>query len=256
MKSITKTLYRAIAKLYRKILARKIFDMYQGTIQRGPFSGLKYDGKSNISEAAHGLKIFGLYEEPVLSYLLSIPNKNTFIDIGAGDGYYPVGLTFSHAFKRAICFEMTEKGRKAIERNSKLNNVQDLVEIHGAATSNLASELKAMHIPFEKTVLLMDIEGYEFELLSTELLSAIKGAHLIIELHDGPASTDGSRSNLIANLENGGWTTHIIKDRSSDWSAVDSLKEWHDLDRALLFSAGRKLIGEWLIAEPKAKSLS
>jgi len=250
MQSIAHSLRRAIIKLHRKALARTVFKAYQGEIQHGPFAGMRYDGNANISEAAHGLKIFGLYEQPVINRLLSFENTQTFIDIGAGDGYYPVGLTSKCGMPRAICFEMTAAGREAIARNAKINGVSEKIEIYAEAGADFLQQLAPLNIEWSGAVFLLDIEGFEFTLLNDSLLAATVGARYVIELHDGPQSDGSLRKALIERLSKN-WHVELLSDRARDWSGIDALKHWHDLDRAVLFSEGRKLIGEWLVATPK-----
>ena len=121
--SLAKSLSRAIIKTHRKRLAREVFARHQGIIQRGPFEGMKLDGEANTSAAAHGLKILGLYETPVMDQMLEWCPTEVLVDIGAADGYYPIGMLKRGLAKRAICFEMTEAGRAAIAKNAKLNGV-------------------------------------------------------------------------------------------------------------------------------------
>lgn len=250
MQSIAHSFRRAIIKLHRKALAREVFKAYHGEIQHGPFAGMRYDGNANISEAAHGLKIFGLYEQPVMNLLLSFKNTQTFIDIGAGDGYYPVGLTSKCGIPRAICFEMTTVGREAIARNARTNGVSDKIEIHAEAGADFLQQLVPLNIEWSGAVFLIDIEGFEFTLLDESLLAATVGARYVIELHDGPQSDGRLRKALIERMSKH-WHLEILGDRTRDWGSIAALKPWHDLDRAVLLSEGRKLIGEWLVATPK-----
>jgi precorrin-6B methylase 2 len=239
-----------IIKTHRKALARSVFKEYGGVIQRGPFAGVKFDGQANISEAAHGLKIFGLYEEPVMERLLGHAGVDTFIDVGAGDGYYPVSLLAKGGFRQAFAFEATEVGRAAIARNARLNGVADRLRIFGRAGDDFVAQLAALKLDWRTTVILIDIEGAEFGLLSEALLTLTRGARYVVELHDTYQADTSARTNLLARLAPH-WKTEIILDRARDWHGIEQLQKWHDLDRALLVSEGRKLIGEWLVAEPK-----
>ena len=239
-----------IIKAHRKALARSVFQEFGGVIQRGPFAGVKFDGQANISQAAHGLKIFGLYEEPVVERLLGQAGVDTFIDVGAGDGYYPVSLLAKGGFRSAFAFEATDAGRAAIARNARLNGVTDRLQIFGRAGDDFVAQLAALKIDWRATLLLIDIEGAEFGLLSDELLSLTRGARYVVELHDTYQSDPAARAKLLARLAPH-WKTEIVVDRARDWHGIGQIQEWHDLDRAVLVSEGRKLIGEWLVADPK-----
>ena len=147
-------------------------------------------------------------------------------------------------------FEATEAGRAAIARNAKLNGVADRLQIFGRAGDDFVVQLGGMKIDWHATFFLIDIEGAEFSLLSEELLKLTRGARYVIELHDSYQSDPDARAKLVARFSSH-WNTKIILDRARDWHDIETLKSWHDLDRAILVSEGRKIIGEWLVAEPK-----
>lgn len=219
-------------------------------IQRGPFAGVRFDGHANISEAAHGLKIFGLYEEPVAQRLLGFAGADTFIDVGAGDGYYPVSLLAKGVFKRALAFEATEAGRAAIERNARLNSVEDRLRVFGRAGADFLDVVATESIGWTKAAVLFDIEGGEFSVIDDRLLAATRGARYIVELHDAVMGDPSLRTALVERFRPN-WDVEIVTDGARDWHGIEEVKGWHDLDRAVLFSEGRKIIGEWLVAAPK-----
>ncbi|MDB4508419.1 hypothetical protein N9051_02420 [Akkermansiaceae bacterium] len=247
-----KSLQKAVLKYRRKSLAKEIFAKHKGVVQCGPFEGMHLNGVANISQAAHGLKIFGLYEEPVMKAMLEWCPTECLIDIGAGDGYYPVGMLKKNLVKRAICFEMSESGQVAIKTNAELNQVGGQVEILGAAGVDMADVLDQMKVPKEQTIILCDIEGAEFSLITKELIEKLSGAKFVIELHEPIADGDNAklRADLLARFPDH-YQTSILVDSPRSWSGIKELEEMHDLDRALVTCEGRKFIGEWLFAEPK-----
>jgi hypothetical protein len=244
------TLRRQIIKAHRKSLSREVFQRFGGVIQRGPFEGVRFDGQANISEAAHGLKIFGLYEEPIARRLLGFAGADTFIDVGAGDGYYPVSLLSKGVFRRAVAFEATEDGRAAIGRNARLNSVEDRLRIHGRAGADFVNVVESEAIDWKSAVILFDIEGGEFSVIDDRLLAATRGARYIVELHDPVLGDSSLRPGLVARFS-AHWNVEIVTDCARDWHGIEEVKGWHDLDRAVLFSEGRKIIGEWLVATPR-----
>jgi hypothetical protein len=250
MSSPLASLRRQIIKTHRKSLARDVFRQFGGVIQRGPFQGVRFDGRANISQAAHGLKIFGLYEEPVAQRLLGFAGVDTFIDVGAGDGYYPVSLLAKGVFKRALAFEATEAGRAAIERNARLNSVEGRLRVFGRAGPDFRDVVGSESIDWMKTALLFDIEGGEFSVIDDRLLVATRGARYIVELHDPVLDDPSLRAALIERFRPD-WNVEIVTDGARDWHGIEEVKGWHDLDRAVLFSEGRKIIGEWLVATPR-----
>ncbi|MBL4576770.1 MAG: hypothetical protein JKY51_11880 [Opitutaceae bacterium] len=250
MVNILNSLEKAIVKHRRKSLSRAIFAKHNGTIQRGPFEGMQLNGVANISQAAHGLKIFGLYESPIMDTMLEWCPAEVLVDIGAGDGYYPVGMLRANLVKRAVCFEATEAGRKAIQINADLNDVGDRIEIRGRASSDFTKTIEGLNLPPQQTIILCDIEGGEFEVITRELIENLSGAKFVIELHEQLIDQDKTQLRqkiLSAFPEN--YQTTILSDSPRQWKGIPELEAMHDLDRALITSEGRKLLGEWLIAE-------
>ena len=252
--SLLSSIEKAVLKHRRKTVAKELFAKHYGVIQRGPFKGMSLNGVANISQAAHGLKIYGLYEEPVLSTILEWGKMEAVVDVGAGDGYYPVGMLKNALVKRAICFEITESGQTAIQKNADLNGVGDGVEIFGAADASLPEKMDELNLPKDQTVFLCDIEGAEFSHITKELIEGLSGAKFIIELHEPLVNGDNEtlRSDLLSRFPEN-YETYILRDRPRPWNGISDLEDLHDLDRALVTCEGRKFIGEWLIAEPKTK---
>ena len=56
----------------------------------------------------------GLYEKEVLDFLDSAPSGyyDSFLDIGAADGYYGVGMLVGGVVKQSTCFEIAKIGRE------------------------------------------------------------------------------------------------------------------------------------------------
>ena len=122
--------------------------------------------------------------------------------------------------------------------------------LFGRAGDDFTAQLAALKPDWHATVILIDIEGAEFGLLNEELLTLTRGARYVVELHDTYQADPSARLSLLARLAPH-WKTEVIVDRARDWHGIEQLRKWHDLDRAVLVSEGRKLIGEWLVAEPK-----
>lgn len=85
---------------------------------------------------------------------------DVFIDIGAADGYYAIGLLMSKRVKRAICFELTAEGQDTIKVNWNLNDKPGNIEIYGDVLTDFEKSVGG--IDFNKVTVLVDIEGAEF----------------------------------------------------------------------------------------------
>ena len=251
---IVETLEKALVKTRRKRVSRDLFHKHSGVVQRGLFQGLTIDGMANISEAMLALKIFGLYEHEVVKKIGELGPFTTAAIVGAGDGYYALGLLKAGLAQTSICFESTEAGRDAIARNAQRNGLADRLTILGEADSRIAEQLMRAGFDPAQSLILCDIEGAEFEVFTRETLATLAKANLIIELHDKVHGNDSEkRTAMIANLP-AGTRYEIIRSSPPPWSGITDLEALSDNDRALVTSDGRRAIGEWLVVTPKTVS--
>jgi len=224
----------------------KLSKIYGSTIQYGPFKGMKI-AKEKSWELDYGLttKILGTYEEKVVNKLIKFSKKNnTFIDIGAADGFYVVGMAFKNFFKYIYAFEVNSQSRKIIKLNHKLNKCKQHIKIKSEA--NYLS-LKRIVKLRKKCTILIDIEGAEFDLLSLKVLKVLKDCNIICELHKlrGKKYYD-----LIENSKKI-FKSSLIRRSSYNPSKFKELDSFRDDERLLAISEGRKFNQEWLILTPK-----
>lgn len=241
---------KAIMKQRRKMLAKAIFDRHDGIVQRGPYANMKLGDKSNISQGPLGLKILGLYENIVVDKISSLKKFDDFINFGAADGYMALGPLFNESCKRAICFEMTEKGRASVKRNAEINNLSENLVLRGEVNSDTVKLLKELRINPARSVVLCDIEGAEFSVLTEQVFSFLKGATIIIELHDKLMNSGyGLRDKLVENIPKEANLDILSYKQVASFQGISDLEELNDSDRALVMSEGRKYFGEWLVVE-------
>jgi hypothetical protein len=253
MAGIIESLEKAITKLHRKRIARQLYERSSKAVEYGPFKGMKLIEFSHISSSPLALKLFGLYEREVVDFLTSLKDRQTLINLGAGDGYYSVGLIMSGTVKRALSFEMDEKGRKAIAQNAAQNGVLSGVEIFGAADAALPVTLKAKGVDPASAVVLCDIEGAEFSVISRDLIAALPGAVYAIEIHDFMFADGAQKLEALRQSLAGSHDIEMAKARPAAWSDIPELEALHDNARALVTSDGRKRLGLWLFARPKSR---
>ena len=85
----------------REKLSRKIYKDFEGVIKYGAFRGLKLSDQFWWGHTDIGSIFFGFYEKEVLNEILKISSetgKKYFIDIGAADGYYGIGVLKANLF--------------------------------------------------------------------------------------------------------------------------------------------------------------
>jgi hypothetical protein len=252
MNKLLESIEKAVTKLYRKRIARRLFETSSGKVERGPFAGMKLIAFSHISSAPLALKLYGLYEKEVLDFLVSLTGRTVLVNLGAGEGYYSVGLIRSGTVERSLAFEIDEKGRAAIATNAEQNGVAGRIKVFGAADGTLARTLAAEGVAPGSAIILCDIEGAEFSVIDDALASAYREAVFVIELH--PFAVEGGEALLAALIARLAPSHELrrVKAGHRDWVGIPALEALNDNARALAVSEGRKLQAEWLFAVPKS----
>lgn len=234
---------------HKQMLSDLIKSMHNNTVAYGPFKGLQFVDDSHWGASDKGTMILGLYEQEVLSEFLKIPNKyKTFIDLGAADGYYGVGVLVNNIFEKSYCYEITEAGRNVISKNATINNVSDKVVIRGEATKKLASEIPKSDL--DNSVLFVDIEGAEFDLFDQEFYKSFSNSIVFIELHDFFFADGEQKLNSLVSNSKLTHSAKFIKMGNRDLSVFPELKQWNDLDRWMVCSEGRAQLMTWVRFDP------
>ena len=233
--------------LHRRRLAAQINNLFRSTVAYGPFKGLKFSTANNMWGDERGAMILGLYEQEVLESLARIPKDKykTIADLGAADGYYAIGSLVSNMFDVAYAFEASEDRRKAILENAVLNGVADRIHIRGLADRSFYKLIPTDVLA--GSVILVDIEGAEFELFDREVFSALRNSVIIIEVHDDSEDRLALLKNSAAEFFNICEMTTTVRDMSK----FDELRKFSDTDRWLLCSEGRPERMVWFRLDPK-----
>lgn len=149
-------------------------------IMSGPFKGMKYINRSTGSPIL--CKLAGTYEDELYETLEYVKTKkySQFIDIGAAEGYYVVGISkyILPDLKERVAFEYDHKGQNRIKELCKLNDCPNVI-IKGFCDENALLET----ISNEQSFLIVDIEGGEFDLLGSRKINFNK-ADILVEIHE------------------------------------------------------------------------
>ncbi|MDR5853719.1 hypothetical protein P9239_15500 [Caballeronia sp. LZ062] len=245
-----------VVEARRMYNGRRLWRATNGVVQHGLLKGYFLGERATWRYEDTGTKLVGLYELEVCELIRRIHRgRSTFIDLGAADGFYGIGLVSTGVFERSICYEIDEASRDNLRNLANERGVGDRVNILGAVTSTFADELSAHGVDFKDCVLLCDIEGHEFETLTRECLRTLRHAHVIVEIHDF----------MIVGPDRHTWLPNLVA-RASDYFNVTEIKagardltqipliadNWTDSDRWLLCSEGRAKPMTWLHFEPKS----
>lgn len=228
--------------------------LYEGLNQRlngivgyGPFAGMRLPRETSWAGPDRSSMLLGMYEQEVVAKIASYQcGSGVFIDLGAADGFYGVGVLLAGWFDTSYCYEMSEIGQKTLLRNAYENGVGDKVVVRGLASEKFYREIPAEQLA--GTVVLIDIEGGEFDLLTAATLEALRRATIIIEVHPW---VDGGEERL-ALLRSRAQATHDVssfKTGARDPSQFEELSGYNDTDRWLICSEDRPMLMTWLVLD-------
>ena len=241
-----------IVKAKEKVLLH-LLNMHKATVAYGPFKGMKLSqdvwwGKFDLST-----KMLGVYEHHVLSQIvdLSATVNGPFVDVGAADGYFAIGVAKSELMDKVYAYEISEKGRQSLRENALLNNCLDRVIIDSEANYDSLAGLLAEH---RQALFLIDIEGAEYGLLNNDVLSLLRNSTVIVELH--PWIIEGGyemQEALLSNVDK--WfDARFIERKTYNPNEFEELLEFSDDERLLAFSEGRVKLIQWLVLTPKVSN--
>lgn len=214
----SQTAHRTLQKIYKK-----------AAILGGPFRGMKY-----ISEAQGSVlipKLLGIYEKELHLVINNLTGKSfdSIYVIGAGEGYYAVGMALKLPKARIFAYEANESAHRLIREVVEKNGVSDQISILGLCSD---ADMRAVKLD---SLVIMDVEGAEEHLLDPVKFSGLQSATILFEAHQPQEET---RSKILDKFAQ----SHSIQRIDSE------VRAWNDircLPFLLLFYIHRN-IGFWL----------
>ena len=147
-----------------------------------------------------------------------------------------------------LAFEQNIKGRKIIKINSELNSVNKKIQVYGKADSNILNKIQNMDL--KKTLLLIDIEGNEFNLLNQSFLNFFSNSLLIVEIHNW-VDNFWSKYEKLLKLASNYFKIEFIKNHKRDLCNLKEFRDFTDDNRLLMISESRPCIMRFLVLIPK-----
>ena len=243
--------WRAETVYERKLrVSNEMFDLFEGVVRYGPFKGLKLNRDNWWGSYDFGSMLLGIYELEILSYIASTKFKEfeSFVDIGAADGYYAVGVLASGMFSNCVCYEAREEGRETIAINAINNGVRDNLEILGAAKVGFHTQLQALNL--DKSLILVDVEGAEFDILCRDTLSQLQQATFVIEIHNWVDDFMEKYLNLMA-IASEFFDISFLRYLPRDLTQFSELYDFTDDNRYLLCSESRPNMMRFMTLTPR-----
>ena len=232
------------AEIRKMQLSNQIDKLFLSTVKYGEFQGLRLTNQNSWMRQNRGNMLLGLYEKEVVSSIaFSSHSKDYFIDVGAADGYFGLGVLAAKLFKHSYMFESTSKGQEIILSNAVLNNLTNQISVYGKAEVDFLDKIPSSHL--KNSVVLIDIEGSEFELLTKGVLEKLSGSHIIIELHHMFLENGELVLSQLRKRVEDIFKIELLEIGSRDMTGIPEIGRWSDTDRWIMCSEGRPMPGIW-----------
>lgn len=216
------------------------------TVAYGPLQGVRLLPSTSWGEDRASM-LLGLYEREVVERIMRRSVAyGRLVNVGAGDGLHTVGSLLKGFALSALAFEASEEGRERIAAIAALNGVADRLEIRGICR---ASDLLVLESS-PSTLVLMDIEGGEFDVLTREVLEHFRDADLIVELHEWHEESEQGLARILADAERVGFVVTWLHTGPRDPGSIEELRTYSDDDRWAVCSEGRPEPMRWLCLTP------
>jgi hypothetical protein len=163
-------------------------------VQAGPFAGLRLPSREYRESLAPLL--IGSYEEELHELIekLLARSPRRVVNVGCADGYYAVGLARRLADADVYAFDIDERGQRLTRETAELNGVGGRVHVAAECTPQRLEQLL-----IAGTLVVMDCEGCELELLRPDRVPSLRQATILVELHDWVSSEISSE--ILARFE-------------------------------------------------------
>jgi hypothetical protein len=164
---------------YQQCLADRVIRKYGAVTQAGPFKGMICIRDAN--EGCLVPKLLGCYEEELVPTMerFFASGFERFIDVGCASGYWLTGAALRMPGAACFGFDGDEGALARCRQLLALNEVESRVTLFGLCKP---ADLDALIVG--RTLLFMDCDGPEYDLLDPDTAPALRRADIIVECHD------------------------------------------------------------------------
>jgi hypothetical protein len=156
-----------------------LIDEHGPVVQSGPFHGLRLPVTGAWGNLAPLL--VGSYEGELhmaIEELIAAAPERV-INVGSAEGYYAVGFALRLPGAEIYAFDINDRAQELTRETGRMNGITERLHVAGECT---AEGLDRLLTP--RTVVVMDCEGCELELLRPDRAPALAQATVLVEFHD------------------------------------------------------------------------
>lgn len=216
---------------------QNLFDEFAGTVQTGPFKGMKILIDEFWKDGNLGPKILGCYEQELHQFFeeeierLSKMDEVKIVNIGCAEGFYAVGLSRRLPNASTWIVDFPEALKIAHEA-ARVNDVT-------LRSGDLAETMVAPDF------VVCDCEGAEAEYLDKEKFPDLERSTVVVEVHNEMA---------LKSLFDRFRDSHVLVLMRESWrdpNQYQVLQPLHSTARWLAVSEGRPCMMIWLLMRPR-----
>ncbi len=231
-------------------IGETIFRKSNHKILFGPFKGVEIpEAVASTSPSWCAGWILGTFEQQLLEFITSNRWKSV-VNIGAAEGYYPVSLLRKGYALEAIAFESLEVERSKIKLFSEFNGVENKILIMGHAESNFLDTIDIKRFASGPNLMIVDIEGAEFDLFDLNMMRRLKEFHLVIEVHNFVVQ-EMTRIDSFIKMISEYHKIEIVTENSRSVPSREEISFLPRRDLMLVIAEDRPSDMFWILATPK-----
>jgi hypothetical protein len=196
--------------------AQKVFGRNEPTVLDGPFRGMKLP--SLLGFGSMTSKWLGTYESelhPIIEQLAK-NNYDHFVDVGAADGYYAIGIAKLCFPKVVYAYDIDFISRRQVAAVASKNRLVNCVISSECRHEDLT------RICRKKTFILCDIEGAELDLLDKRRVPELNYADMCIEVHSTASLQPTEVLEILSQRFAQTHQVHVIEQNSEKLNLVSS----------------------------------
>lgn len=240
------TRFRELMREVRAQLDAKLFADLDGTVQSGPFDGMKLLPDLSWKESNLSPLLLGCYEEDIhaaieaqIKRLKHLPNPSVAV-VGCAEGYYAVGLARRLPHAKVYAVDIDAAALAICQRTAEANGVSIVT---GASVDDF---MRADYI-------VMDCEGAEVAYLDLERFPHLAGSHVLVEVHNKEGQPTDEI--LLDRFRSSHRITFVFEGPRCP-TKYPCLSGMHSDMRWAAVSESRPCLMGWFVMEPKGLALA
>lgn len=244
--STNNLILRNAAHLRQADLCRALWPSLQGTVQSGPFAGMRLLPESSWGGGARLPQLLGCFEQQLHAALAALTQAppSLVVNIGCADGYYAVGLGRLLPEARILASDCSDAALAQCRKAAELNGIAERLTVTGAFSPETLQDALRDSQP---ALLVVDCEGCEETLLDPVPVPALSTCSFIVECHD--FKQRGLTEKLMARFEASHTLQRVIEGARNP-NDFPFLQRLSGLDRWLAVTEFRPETMSWLVAQP------